>query len=76
MFVVKIKEFERIKTARRDFIVHSIKQKETIKEFEQVKTARRDFIDHSINQRESSSERRKALTYFYLSIEKTICFIK
>ncbi len=47
-----------------------------IKKFELVKTAWRDFIVHSIYQRKSSSERWKALTYFYLSIEKTICFIK
>ncbi len=61
MFVVKIKEFELVKTAWRDFIIHFIKQRETIKEFEWVKTARRDFIIHSINQRESLSERWKAL---------------
>ncbi len=49
MFVVKIKEFERVKTAWRDFIVYFIKQKKMIKEFERVKTAWRDFIVHLIN---------------------------
>jgi len=76
MFIVKIKEFELVKTTWCNFIVHSIKQRETIKEFERVKTAWRDFIVHSINQKENLSERWKALTYFYLFIEKTICFIK
>ncbi len=47
-----------------------------IKEFEWVKTAWRDFIVHSTNQKKNSSERWKALIYFYLFIEKTICFIK
>ncbi len=76
MFVVKIKEFELVKTALHDFIIHSINQREMIKEFEWIKTASCNFIVYSINQRKSSSERWKALTYFYLSIEKTICFIK
>jgi len=34
MFVVKIKEFELVKTALHDFIIHSINQREMIKEFE------------------------------------------
>ncbi len=49
MFVVKIKEFELVKTAWRDFIIQFIKQRKMIKKFEQVKTAWRDFIIHSIN---------------------------
>ncbi len=43
MFVVKIKEFGLVKTARRGFTAHPTKQGETIKEFGRVKTARRGF---------------------------------